>query len=62
MAGETLSFADLLSAPQLSMFALAPEGKEILWHRGNLARAHRARPGVQANPWDGLLKKAKAAG
>src|SRR5215472_7678721 len=36
MAGEALSLADLLLAPHLSMFALTPEGKEILRHHGNL--------------------------
>ena len=63
IAGEALSLADLLLAPHLSMFALAPEGKQILWHHGNLAdwlERIEARPSMQATTWDRLLEQAAA--
>ena len=36
--GDALSLADLLLAPQLSMFAQAPEGAQILHEHENLNR------------------------
>ena len=64
MAGEALSLADLLLAPHLSMFALAPEGALILQYhenlRGWLARME-ARPSMVATTWDRLLERAAAA-
>ncbi|MGC2411423.1 MAG: glutathione S-transferase family protein [Stellaceae bacterium] len=64
MAGDALSLADLLLAPHLSMFALAPEGEQILRDHGNLtswlARIE-ARPSMQATGWDRLLERAAAA-
>jgi glutathione S-transferase len=64
LAGETLSLADLLLAPHLSMFALAPEGNVILAEHGNLrdwlARIE-ARPSMDATTWDKLLERAAAA-
>jgi glutathione S-transferase len=64
MAGEALSLADLLLAPQLSMFAQAPEGAELLTQhenlRGWLARIE-ARPSMVATAWDRLLERAAAA-
>ena len=64
LAGDTLSLADLLLAPHLSMFALAPEGAAILQEHENLrswlARIE-ARPSLQATTWDRLLERAAAA-
>jgi len=64
MAGESLSLADLLLAPHLSMFAEAPEGVQILQEhenlRGWLARIE-ARPSMQATTWDRLLERVAAA-
>src|SRR4029077_7895285 len=51
MAGEAISLADLLLAPHLSMFALAPEGAQILQEHENLTRwlaRIEARPSMQA--------------
>jgi len=63
MAGAALSLADLQVAPQLSMFALAPEGAEILAGHPRLkawlARIE-ARPSMQATTWDALLERTKA--
>jgi len=64
MAGDTLSLADLLLAPHLSMFALAPEGAQILQEHQNLTRwlaRIEARASMQATTWDRLLERAKAA-
>jgi glutathione S-transferase len=64
MAGDALSLADLLLAPHLSMFALAPEGAQIFQGhenlRGWLARIE-ARPSMVATTWDRLLERAAAA-
>ena len=64
MAGDTISLADLLLAPHLSMFALAPEGAAILQEHENLrswlARIE-ARPSMKATSWDRLLERAAAA-
>jgi glutathione S-transferase len=64
MAGNTLSLADLLLAPHLSMLALAPEGAAILQEHENLhgwlARVE-ARPSMQATTWDRLLERVAAA-
>jgi glutathione S-transferase len=64
MAGDTLSLADLLLAPQLSMFAQAPEGAQILQDHENLRRwltRIEARPSMQATTWDRLLERVAAA-
>ena len=64
MAGEAISLADLLLAPHLSMFALAPEGAQILQEHENLTRwlaRIEARPSMQATTWDRLLERVKAA-
>jgi glutathione S-transferase len=64
MAGDTLSLADLLLAPHLSMFALAPEGAQILQEHQNLTRwlaRIEARASMQATTWDRLLERAKTA-
>jgi glutathione S-transferase len=64
MAGDAMSLADLLLAPHLSMFALAPEGAAILQAHENLtswlARIE-ARPSMQATTWDRLLERVSAA-
>ncbi len=64
LAGETLSLADLLLAPHLSMFALTGEGKAILeGHRQLtewLARME-ARPSMRATTWDALTERWPAA-
>ena len=64
MAGAALSLADLQLAPHLSMFALAPEGAEILAAHPNLkgwlARIE-ARRSMQATTWDRLLERVKSA-
>jgi glutathione S-transferase len=63
LAGGSPSLADLLLAPQMSMFALAPEGAEMLREHGNLrdwlARME-ARPSMQATTWDTLLARVAA--
>ena len=64
MAGEALSLADLLLAAQLSMFAQAPEGVQILGEHENLSRwltRIEARPSMQATTWDRLLERVAAA-
>lgn len=63
-AGDAVSLADLLLAPHLSMFALAPEGAAILKDHANLQGwlgRMEARPSMQATQWDRLLERAKAA-
>jgi glutathione S-transferase len=63
MAGETVSLADLLLAPHLSMFAQAPEAAEILASHTNLTAwlaRMEARPSMQATAWDRLLERAAA--
>ena len=64
MTGDTLSLADLLLAPHLSMFAQAPEGAQILQEHENLRRwlaRIEARPSMKATNWDRLLERAAAA-
>jgi glutathione S-transferase len=64
MAGDTLSLADLLLAPHLSMFAQAAEGTDILREHQNLSdwlARIEARPSMQATTWDRLLERAAAA-
>jgi glutathione S-transferase len=64
LAGDALSLADLLLAPHLSMFALAPEGVAILQDHENLngwlARIE-VRPSMKATTWDKLLERVTAA-
>ena len=64
LAGDAISLADLLLAPQLSMFAQAPEGAQILQEHENLNRwlaRIEARPSMQATTWDRLLERVAAA-
>jgi glutathione S-transferase len=61
LAGDALSLADLLLAPQLSMFAQAPEGAQILHEHESLNRwlaRIEARPSMQATTWDRLAAAA----
>jgi glutathione S-transferase len=64
MAGDTLSLADLLLAPHLSMFAQAPEGAQILQEHENLrswlSRIEH-RPSMVATTWDRLLERVATA-
>ena len=64
MAGDALSLADLLIAPQLSMLSQAPEGAEILRQHPNLSgwlTRVETRASMQATTWDKLLERAAAA-
>ncbi len=64
MSGQTLSLADLLLAPHLSMFAQAPEGAQILQEHRNLSdwlSRIEARPSMKATTWDRLLERVAAA-
>lgn len=64
MAGDALSLADLLLAPQLSMLSQAPEGVAILREHANLCgwlERMEARPSMRATQWDALLERAHAA-
>ncbi|HEV2336223.1 MAG TPA: glutathione S-transferase family protein [Stellaceae bacterium] len=60
LAGETLSLADLLLAPHLSMFALTGEGKVILEDHPRLTEwltRMEARPSMRATTWDALTAR-----
>jgi glutathione S-transferase len=64
MAGDSLSLADLLLAPQLSMLSDAPEGAAILREHANLSgwlERIEARPSMLATRWDTLLERTRAA-
>jgi glutathione S-transferase len=64
LAGDVISLADLLLAPHLSMFALAPEGAQILLEHKNLSdwlARIEARPSMKATTWDRLLERVAAA-
>ena len=64
LAGDTISLADLLLAPHLSMFAQAPEGAEILREHkklGDWLARIEARPSMTATTWDRLLDRVAAA-
>jgi glutathione S-transferase len=60
LAGDTLSLADLLLAPHLSMFALTEEGKPILEDQPRLtawlARIE-AQPSMRATTWEALTER-----
>ena len=58
-----ISLADLLLPPHLSMFALAPEGAQILREHENLSgwlARIEARPSMVAITWDRLLERVAA--
>jgi glutathione S-transferase len=64
LAGDSISLADLLFAPHLSMFALTEEGNGILGGHpalGAWLARMEARPSMQATTWDKLLARAQAA-
>jgi glutathione S-transferase len=64
MAGQALSLADLMLAPQLSMMADCAEGRGLLApYPALLAWLERmqARPSMQDTTWDRLLEVHKAA-
>jgi glutathione S-transferase len=64
LAGEALSLADLLIAPQLDFFAGAPEWEPLTAGRENLVRLLKrmdGRPSFQATTWDAVAAMAKAA-
>jgi len=64
IAGASLSLADLLLAPQMSMLAQAPEGAAILRTHTNLADwldRMEGRASMKATTWDGLLERVAAA-
>ncbi|MBV8594211.1 MAG: glutathione S-transferase family protein [Caulobacteraceae bacterium] len=64
LVGADLTLADLLIAPQLSMFAETPEWPELSGHHDDLnswlARME-ARPSLAETSWDRLASRAKAA-
>jgi glutathione S-transferase len=60
LTGDMISLADLLLAPQMAMFAVAPEGKDILAQHPTLTAwlgRMEARPSMQATAWEELLRK-----
>jgi len=64
MAGDRLSIADLVLAPQLAFFGDAPEGADLLAATPNLARwveRMNARPSMVATTWERLAATAEAA-
>ncbi len=63
-AGEALSLADMLVAPQLDIFALAPEWAELTASTPNLVawlEHMRARPSLRATTWERVSAIAEAA-
>jgi glutathione S-transferase len=64
MAGDSLSLADLLLAPHLSMLAQAPEGIQILQEHENLSgwlARMEARPSMAGTTWERLLERVASA-
>jgi glutathione S-transferase len=64
LAGDSVTLADLVLAPHLSMFAQTEEGKDILRDHpaltGWLARIE-ARPSMQATTWEAMHARAQSA-
>jgi glutathione S-transferase len=63
-AGDALSLADLLLAPAVSFFTMAPEWTELGVPHANLVRwieRMEARPSMQATTWERVSAMAKAA-
>lgn len=61
MAGEAVSIADLMLAPQLSFLEEAPEGAQLLAPHANLRAwigRMNARPSLAATTWERLSKAA----
>ncbi len=64
MAGAELSVADIMLAPQLTMFAEVPEGAAMLEAHPKLrawVERMNARPSMKATTWDKLHELARAA-
>jgi len=63
-AGEAISLADLMIAPQLAFFAMTPEWSELTAGHGNLVAwlaSMQARPSMQATTWERLAELPAAA-
>jgi glutathione S-transferase len=63
-AGDAMSLADLMIAPQLDIFALAPEWAPLTADAPNLVEwlgRMTARPSLQATTWERLAAMAEAA-
>jgi len=63
-AGDAISLADLMIAPQLSFFALTPEWSELTAAHANLVTwlaNMQARPSMQATTWERLAEMPEAA-
>jgi glutathione S-transferase len=64
LAGEALSLADLMVAPQLSLMGECEEGRALLAPHPALAQWQarmEARPSMIATTWDRLLELSAAA-
>jgi glutathione S-transferase len=64
LAGDDLSLADLMVAPQLSLTVMCEEGRRLMAPYPALAawlERMQARPSMIATGWDRLLEMAKAA-
>jgi glutathione S-transferase len=64
LAGDAISLADLLLAPQLSAFALTPEGETILMAHGTLTgwlACMEARPSMRATTSEALKQRVVAS-
>ena len=62
--GETITLADLLVAPQLSLFTLTPEWPALVAPHKNLVAwlaRMEARPSLQATTWERVSEMAQAA-
>jgi len=62
--GETMTLADLLVAPQLSLFTLTPEWPALVAPHKNLVAWlawMEARPSLQATTWERVSEMAQAA-
>lgn len=63
-AGEAISLADLMIAPQLAFFAMTPEWSELTASHANLVTwlaNMQARPSMQATTWERLAELPAAA-
>ena len=63
-AGEAISLADLMIAPQLAFFAMTPEWSELTASHGDLVTwlaSMQARPSMQATTWERLAELPEAA-
>ncbi|MBV8850614.1 MAG: glutathione S-transferase family protein [Methylobacteriaceae bacterium] len=64
MAGDDLTIADLMLAPQLTTFAMTSEGRTIVQRYPNLVswvERMNARPSMMATTWEKVTEMAKAA-